>query len=327
MRIRQKAVVIMTMLMLCGCGDTGSQAAETTPAPETAQATEVTSIEETGTAAEITQEEATALAGEEAGKMPESFEIHFQLQEDKVLNENRELKQEYQELFQTGEKKIKTYGLAYFETPEMPFLNEGWINRVRMKEGKAAKGFELTYKKRYPVPDDDIVAAMQHAESEGFDLSGEAWEPEIEWNYSGMTLSLSTERTGDAEGCDGIEDLKYADAVEMLKQNMPQEEKNWKSENWGIEQMETAQMAGPVFFRRYTGKYLGKKVQIEIWTVPEPGSGEDLFITELAFKEDDFPAASAGREEMKEGLEELDILLPDDSLKTSRILNGYFAKP
>ena len=209
----------------------------------------------------------------------------------------------------------------------MPFLNEGWINRVRMKEGKAAKGFELTYKKRYPVPDDDIVAAMQHAESEGFDLSGEAWEPEIEWNYSGMTLSLSTERTGDAEGCDGIEDLKSADAVEMLKQNMPQEEKNWKSENWGIEQMETAQMAGPVFFRRYTGKYLGKKVQIEIWTVPEPGSGEDLFITELAFKEDDFPAASAGREEMKEGLEELDILLPDDSLKTSRILNGYFAKP
>ena len=109
--------------------------------------------------------------------------------------------------------------------------------------------------------------------------------------------------------------------------DMPQEAKNWKSENWGIEQMETAQMAGPVFFRRYTGKYLGKKVQIEIWTVPEPGSGEDLFITELAFKEDDFPAASAGREEMKEGLEELDILLPDDSLKTSRILNGYFAKP
>ena len=96
MRIRQKAAVIMTMLMLCGCGGTGSQAAETTPAPETAQATEATSIEETGTAAEITQEEATALAGEEAGKMPESFEIHFQLQEDKVLNENRKLKQEYQ---------------------------------------------------------------------------------------------------------------------------------------------------------------------------------------------------------------------------------------
>lgn len=345
MRIRQKAAVIMAMLMLCGCGGTGSQAAETvreaesaqaaettqtaetTQVPETAQATEATSIEETGTAAETAQEEETAFAEKEAGKMPVSFEIHFHLQEDKVLDENRELKQEYRDLFQTGEKKIKTYGLAYFETPEMAFLKEGWINRIRMQDGKAEKGFELTYKKRYPVPDDDIGAAMRHAEAEGFDLSGEAWEPQIEWNYSGMTLSLSTERTGDAEGCDGIEDLKPADAVEMLNQNMPQEEMNWESENRGIEQMEEAQMAGPVFFRRHTGKYLGKKVQIEIWTVPEPGSGEHYFITELSFKEDDFPAAAAAREEMKKGLEELGILTPDDSLKTSRILNGYFAKP
>ena len=153
MRIRQKAAVIMAMLMLCGCGGTGSQAAETvreaesataaetsttaetstaaeiSTTAETAQATEATSIEETGTAAETTQEEATALAGEEAGKMPESFEIHFQLQEDKVLDENRELKQEYQELFQTGGKKIKTYGLAYFETPEMTAL-QGEIDKI-----------------------------------------------------------------------------------------------------------------------------------------------------------------------------------------------------
>lgn len=306
MKIRKLVSVSLAMLLLSGCGSSR--------ASETAQAPEKTGTQQTGTAGET-------------GTKPLSFEIHFQLQEDKILNADGELKQEYLDLFQAGEKKIKTYGLAYFETPDMKFQEEGWINRVRMQEGKAEKGFELTFKKRYPMPEDDIGAAVRRAEAEGFDLEGEGWEAQIEWNYSGMTLSLSTERTGDAKGRGGIEDLKPGDAAEMLKQNMPGEEKNWKTENWGIARMEEAQMAGPVFFRRYTGNYLGRKVQIEIWPVKDRKSGTEFLITELSFKEKEFEAAFAGREEIKESLENLGILVPDDSLKTSRILKGYSGKP
>ena len=88
--------------------------------------------------------------------------------------------------------------------------------------------------------------------------------------------------------------------------------------------MESARMAGPVFFQRYTGQFHGVKVQVEVWELPDKGDGPVRYITELSFKEDNFGSAAEGREKMKESLTELGILVPEDALKTRQILDAYF---
>ena len=222
------------------------------------------------------------------------------------------------------EKKFKSYSLAYFETPDRAFGNEGWINRVRMRDGKADKGFELTYKKRYHVEGNDPGPVLSLAEAEGFDLSDENWEAEVEWNHSGMILSISAESKGPADGLESVADLSAADGISMLKAGMPPAERNWKSENWGIRTMEEAEMAGPAHFDRFTGIYLDHKIQIEIWEFPHRGSGEAEYITELSFKDDSLDDAAAFRWKLTGLLMDQGVLVQEDALKTKQILDAHF---
>ena len=55
--------------------------------------------------------------------------------------------------------------------PARDFLNAGWINRIRVKEEK--NKYTITYKKRYPVQDDDMEAALAAARDDGFSLYDE----------------------------------------------------------------------------------------------------------------------------------------------------------
>lgn len=68
-----------------------------------------------------------------------------------MLDENHLLKQEYLDLFEVDDS-YKTFSLAYYETQERDFFQEGWINRLRLKyEEDAEKDFKLSFKeKSYP---------------------------------------------------------------------------------------------------------------------------------------------------------------------------------
>lgn len=255
---------------------------------------------------------------------PHSYEMHFLLDSDLALDENHELKPELRKEFEIS-NKVKSYSLAYFETPDRSFINEGWVNRLRRKEGGKDR-FELTYKKRYPVSDGDISAAMQLAKSEGFDLTDDVWEAEIEWGYSSMTLSVSAESDFAHGGHMSLSDLKRADAAAIAMRLMPAEELDWKEPSWGSAKMAEAQMAGPIIFNRYTGTAFGREVRIEVWILHgQPGEG-DQYITELSFKTDDFDDAAAGREAITAGLAEAGLLVRDDALKTQEILDAYFSE-
>ena len=193
-----------------------------------------------------------------------------------------------------------------------------------MRDGKADKGFELTYKKRYRVEGNDPGLVLSLAEAEGFDLSDENWEAEVEWNHSGMILSISAESKGPADGLESVADLSAADGISMLKAGMPPAERNWKSENWGIRTMEEAEMAGPAHFDRFTGIYLDHKIQIEIWELPHRGSGEAEYITELSFKDDSLDDAAAFRGKLTGLLMDQGVLVQEDALKTKQILDAHF---
>ena len=249
-------------------------------------------------------------------------EVHFLLDSDAVLDEDHKLKKEIRSEFDTG-KKIKKFGVVYYDRTDRVFEREGWINRIRMQEGKADKGFELTYKKRYPVSGTDVDEAVRRAREEGFDLFGESWEAQVEWGFSSMTLSISLKENVDSGGRESIAYLTPNEGRYMLEQHIPVEERDWGTEQWGNEALESAQMAGPVFFDRYNGKFGGSKVQIEVWEIPDSESGESLFITEISLTAEDCETAAGIREELVEKLEELGILTEEDSLKTRKVLDAF----
>ena len=157
---------------------------------------------------------------------PDSYEIHLMLDSDLVLDENHLLKQEYLDLFEVDD-------------------------RLRLKyEEDAEKDFKLTYKKRYSVPENDLTAAVHLAETEGFDLLSGLWEPQIDWGYTGMTLSLSAEAAVPTGGKKTIADLNPEDGLAMMLENMPEQEQDWKGEHRGSDLFESAVMVGPIFFRK-----------------------------------------------------------------------------
>ena len=249
-------------------------------------------------------------------------EIHFLLDSDAVLDEDHKLKKEIRSEFDIG-KKIKKFGVVYYDGTDRVFEREGWINRIRMQEGKADKGFELTYKKRYPVSGTDVDEAVRRAGEEGFDLSGESWVAQVEWGFSSMTLSISLKEDVDSGGQESIAYLTPNEGRYMLEQHIPVEERDWGTVQWGNEALESAQMAGPVFFDRYNGKFGGSKVQIEVWEIPDSESGESRFITEISLTAEDCETAAGVREELVERLEELGILTEEDSLKTHKVLDAF----
>ena len=160
--------------------------------------------------------------------VPDSYELHFMLNSDLVLDENHLLKQDVCSFFEADEDDYKSFAVAYYETSDRLFNQEGWINRIRMREDKPKKGFKLTFKKRYPVSGNDINAAMVKAQSDGFDLSDNSLSKQVEWNYSSMVLSLSSDAETDTGSRKKMDDLSLEDALSMLKDNMPAIEQNWK---------------------------------------------------------------------------------------------------
>ena len=250
-------------------------------------------------------------------------EIRFLLDSDAVLDEDHKLKKEICSEFDTS-NKIKKFGVVYYDGTDRVFEREGWINRIRMREGKADKGFELTYKKRYPITGTDVDEAVRRAEAEGFDLSGERWEAQVEWGFSSMILSISLKEDVDSGGQESLAYLTPDEGRSMLERHIPVEERDWGTGQWGNEALESALMAGPVFFDRYNGKFEGSKVQIEVWEIPDSESGGSLFITEISLTAEDCETAAEVREELAEKLEELGILTEEDSLKTHKVLDAFF---
>lgn len=133
-------------------------------------------------------------------------------------------------MFQTG-KEYETIGVLYLDTETKEFNQQGWTNRMRIKEG--ADEFELTYKKRYSVADGDIDAALTLGNQQGFDISDTNYRAQIDWGYSNMTLSLSCNKTISNKGYEELELPKKKEAIEMISDKMPGKENSWVCVGWG----------------------------------------------------------------------------------------------
>lgn len=245
-------------------------------------------------------------------------EVKLLLDSGQVLDEENLLDKSIRTWFQTGDEYY-SFQVAYLDTPDREYLNEGWINRIRVKEGK--KKYTLSYKKLYSA--DDFEAAMSEASEDGFTLQDPDFSVEVDWGYSKMTLSFKNEVKVKVEEEAELTSLGIDDVVEMSAGYMPSKERDWSRAGWGTETLEQAQFTGPVRFLRYIGRMDDpdiEELRIEIWPIL---SGEEVqHITEFSFICDSMEEAEAKRTSVIEMLDEMGILLHTDSLKTQMILNG-----
>ena len=256
-------------------------------------------------------------AGAAPAKTEPTCEIKFLLDTDLVLNEDHLLEESIREEFQTGET-YESIGAIYLDTPARDYLNAGWINRIRVKEGK--NKYTITYKKRYPVQDDDMEAALAAARDDGFSLYDEQFLAQADWGYSKMTLSFDADEDVKTEETPDLTLLTRDEAVRMLAEKMPSELKNWSSAGWGTEKLDEVQVIGPILFLRYSGIDDDQKIRIEIWPVSAENGMQ--YIIELSAECKNLKQAAELRDILREKLDEMGILIHDDGLKTEMILNG-----
>ncbi len=246
-----------------------------------------------------------------------TVEVKFLLDSSKVLDADHQLGKDLQELFAV--EKTNNRVVLYIDTPEKTFNDGGWTNRIREKDGK--KNIEITYKKRYAVKDGDIDAAIAQALKDDPAITDGRFEAEIDWSYDKMTLSFSVEeKIAKPEG--GIKGMSQDALVGNLLENMPKDEGGWMFAKLHSKNIPEARIAGPVDYVRYTGSYKEVEIDIEVWKVPEKGSGFS-YVTELSFEGDSLEDAAPLREELMNLLDEQGILVHESSLKTNMILDAY----
>ncbi|HDR3344163.1 TPA: hypothetical protein QCN45_001892 [Bacillus cereus] len=251
-----------------------------------------------------------------ASPMKPSFEVKLLLKPEQVLGDNKEMKQEVLEHFQAG-TKYERIQVQFLDTANKSLSEEGWFARIRKKE--FSKDFELTYKKRYPIPNGVIQDALEVAKKEGFNSNTDSYEAEIDWGFEKKTLSISNKKSYSAKGY-GILDLPNKQAAQnMLIEKLPGKMNKWLYTNWGEEMLKNSHIYGPVLMKRYTGDFENIKANIEIWPLSNTGKLEDDFVIEVSFKTNEESIATKQRELLMANLEKKGWLLSKDSLKTELI--------
>lgn len=224
---------------------------------------------------------------------------------------------------------IQTLGLSstarnisaeYFDTNALNLDQQGWNVRFRKKDDK--NNYELTYKKRYPVINGDVNAALTLANQEGFDASDDNYEAEIDWGYGKQTLSFSNTKKVDTKAT-GVQLPSQQEALSMLLDKLPGKLKNWSSSNWGKQQLTASRAYGPVTFQRYEGTWNGQEMTLEVWPIRNAAGTGVENIVEISFKTTDTTAVSGLRTQLMQVLENKNWLIPADGLKTQLILERY----
>ncbi|MGH0776477.1 hypothetical protein ACQVQ8_04890 [Bacillus cereus] len=248
-----------------------------------------------------------------ASPMTPSFEVKLLLKPEQVLGYNKEINQEVLEYFQAG-TNYERIQVQFLDTENKNLSNEGWFARIRKKE--FSKDFELTYKKRYPIPNGVIQDALEVAKNDGFDSKTDNYDAEIDWGFEKKTLSISNKKSYSAKGY-GVLDLPDEQAAQnMLIEKLPGKMNKWLYTNWGEEMLKNSRIYGPVLMKRYTAEFENIKTNIEVWPLSNTGKIEDDFVIEVSFKTKE---AKEQRELLMQSLDQKGWLLPKDSLKTELI--------
>ncbi|NRT87279.1 hypothetical protein [Clostridium beijerinckii] len=242
-------------------------------------------------------------------KLIEQHEIKFFIDPSKVLSETYELEEDIINLFQISNKP-NLREILFIDTANQDMYKAGWILRNRKKTNK----YELTYKKRYKINDNDINSALSELQNDFKEIDNE-YKIELEWGYTNKSLSMSLERNKDI-----LNDLTtYPPSIEELQkmfiENAPEQFINWKeNKNWGIGQISNSKAYCPIHSIEYTGIWNYIDIDIDIWS-RKINNNIDI-IAEISFKATDENIASQQYSKLKDFLSGKNLLVPKDLSKT-----------
>ncbi|MFE5710805.1 hypothetical protein ACFQ7J_08300 [Streptomyces sp. NPDC056501] len=219
----------------------------------------------------------------------------------------------------TGSAKARSY--SYYDTDGLALDTQGWSVRLRHKSGSS---FEETYKKRFPVTNGDLDAALTAANAAGFDSGDTNYEAEVDWGYAKQTLSFSTEKSHSASGYSGTAMPASTTGRTWLVNDIPGKLEDWGSADWGKNTLQASRAHGPVTAKVYGGAWgPSDDASIEVLPVVGAGGTGTEYVVELSFKTDSYADAAELHEDAIALAETNGWLHHGDILKTQLILDRY----
>lgn len=251
-----------------------------------------------------------------------NYEVKIFLNTTASLNSSNDLKDSVRSYFGMPTTKEKM-AIQYLDGDAQELNVQGWAARVRKMEAFTDTEFELTYKKRYPIANGNIDAALATAALDGFDSTEVDYEAQVDWGYSKQTLSFSNSKMCSRSGYTGMDLMDKPDSIDELTSHSPGKFENWLSPNWGTDILAVSHKYGPVDAKRWTGTWRGLKIYIEVWEILEvDGTGYDR-IVEASFKTALRTDAATLKTQLQADLTAQGWFSPVDELKTQMILDRY----
>jgi len=216
---------------------------------------------------------------------------------------------------------VTKMNVAFLDTNAKDIYLNGWSPRIRKMEGDS--NFELTYKKRYPITNNDINAALTQANLDGFDSGDTNYDAQVEWGYQNKTLSITRSKNATKSGYSGMDLPSISDSRSLMISNAPGKFDNWLSSGWGTNLLSNSRYYGPVLAKRSIGTWSGLQLYIEVWPIKNvAGTGTD-YIVEASFKTTSANTASTKHDDLVTFLQGKGWFLAQDSLKTQLIMDRY----
>ncbi|GHA16765.1 hypothetical protein GCM10010329_44680 [Streptomyces spiroverticillatus] len=213
----------------------------------------------------------------------------------------------------TGSAKARSY--SYYDTDDRALDAKGWSVRLRHKDGSS---FEETYKKRFPVTNGDIDAALSTARAAGFDSADSSYKTEVDWGYAKQTLSFSNEKKRSAKDYPGTALPSNDTGRSWLVADAPGKLKD------ATNALTASRAHGPVTAKVYGGAWgASDDASVEVLPVVGAGGTGTEYVVELSFKTDSRTAAADLHRESVAVAEANGWLYRGDILKTQLILDRY----
>ncbi|HDR7850292.1 TPA: hypothetical protein QCY30_005075 [Bacillus toyonensis] len=219
------------------------------------------------------------------------------------------MSQELIDEFGINIKDIDEKDIQFIDTNKREMYKNGWILRNRIK--REGNTYELTYKKRYKILNNDIEAQVEKAKKEGFDIAEQEFHVEIDWGYTEKVLNIVYKpdefQLPESEGS-SIENLQ-----ELFLNNGPE-----IFLKWGKELIDQTIIYGPAYSQKYTGNFKEREIFIEIWSMPECKE-PILEISLEKFKDEE--KADQYHDELKQVLSNKEWIVIKDFSKTDWVMN------
>lgn len=233
----------------------------------------------------------------------DQYEVKVFADADKVVKDNRHIDHDILEKL-GSEDKDEDFNVQYIDDRNESNHQNGVTYRVRKSENDDTH--EYQYKKRYPIENVNVDAAIDQAKADGFDGD----EFEVEYGENKQTLSVTKEAEEDLN-LDGTELPNASDSLKSLK--------SFASSPYDalLNKINDPKAVGPVHFERHKGKIDDNNVKIENWEIGNKN------VVELSAKVNTESEAKAVQQSIVNKLDNLDIHETQDQLKTDLIFSTY----